>query len=245
MLEGYTPDSITASLIILNMHSHRKKTKIQNSADRIKKDIIVWLLGGGMSFDPANDSVGNEVLFSRRRRRADLLILSNTLHALEIKGNADRLTKLSEQLEDYCKTFDKVSVVVTKKHLVNVKTMLPRSVGLILIEDEQITILREPHINRRLSKASLLMFLNKKLLAGLLQTKVSRLLTGELRQQAETKKSINAIRECAYAHLREVYTKLFQRFMRETQGYPIQMDEIRALSVEVSSIHHSESNGEV
>ena len=239
-------NTVTISLGIQDLHSHNsvaKKSKLQNSADRIKKDIVVWLLNGGMSFDPKKDSIGNEVLFSQHRRRADLLILSDSFHALEIKGDADRLTKLSCQLEDYCKTFDKVSVVITKKHLVNAKKIIPRSVGLILVEGERIIVLRDPRMNQRLDKASLLMFLNKKLLLGLLKTKGNRLFIGELRQQA-VKKRTDAIRECAYQRLKEIHTKLFQRFVKETHGYPIQIDEIRALSAEVSPIHFSKLDDE-
>ena len=198
--------------------------------DRIKRDLIIWLLNGGMSFDSKKDAIGSEVQFSQVRRRGDLLILSDDFHALEIKGNNDRLEKLPSQLEDYCKTFDMVSVVTTPKHLKNIQNIITKTVGLILIEGEHITVLRKPRHNRRLDKASLLMFYNKKMLVDLLQLKGTRLYTGELRQMAIEKKSIAVIREQAYLRLRNIYTGLFQQFLKEMGEYPIQIDEIRALS---------------
>ena len=220
------------------------KTTIKDSADQIKKDIVVWLMRGGMSFNVRHDAIGNEVLFSQARRRADLLILSEEFHALEIKGNADHLTKLPDQLEDYRKTFDKVSVVVTKKHLNKVERDVPKSVGIILIADDKITILRNACIKRKLDKASLLMFLNKNLLITLLGVKGSNLFTDELRQLAMTK-NLGVIRESAYRRLKGIYFKLFQRFTRETKGFPIQIDEIRSLSAEVSPTCFAESNDEM
>lgn len=226
------------------MEPSSKDNKLQNSADRIKKDLIVWLLNGGMNFDPEKDAIGNEVLFSQSRRRADLLILSEAFHALEIKGDSDRLEKLPKQIDDYRKTFDKVSVVTTIKHLRKIRGIVPRSIGIILVEDTRITVLRNPRVNQRLDKASLLMFFNQKMLVDLLQLKATRLYTGELRQVAIKKRGANIIREQAYNRLWETYSRLFRRFLKETHGYPILIDEIRALSAEVSSsISFLESSG--
>lgn len=226
------------------MEPSSKDNKLQNSADRIKKDLIVWLLNGGMNFDPEKDAIGNEVLFSQSRRRADLLILSEAFHALEIKGDSDRLEKLPKQIDDYRKTFDKVSVVTTIKHLRKIRGIVPRSIGIILVEDTRITVLRNPRVNQRLDKASLLMFFNQKMLVDLLQLKATRLYTGELRQVAIKKRGANIIREQAYNRLWETYSRLFRRFLKEAHGYPILIDEIRALSAEVSSsISFLESSG--
>ena len=205
-------------------------SSILDSEDRIKRDVFIWLLNGGMLFDPENDAIGSEVLFSPSWRRSDLLILSDDFHALEIKGDTDHLDKLPNQLEDYCKTFDKVSVVTTPKHINRIHDTITKTVGLVLFEDKHFSVVRKPSRNRRLDKAYLLMFYTKKMLVDLLQLKGTQLYTGELRQMAAEKKSIATIREQAYLRLRNIYTELFQRFLKETGEYPIQIDEIRALS---------------
>jgi len=57
-----------------------------SDAEYIKTRVIKWLLDGNLSFDITQDAIGAEVLFSDNRRSADLLILSQEFHALEIKG---------------------------------------------------------------------------------------------------------------------------------------------------------------
>ncbi len=216
-----------------------KRRHFQQSADCVKRDLVAWLLRGGMGFDSKTDAIGNEVLFSQLRRRADLLILSNSLHALEIKGDADNLAKLPDQIADYCKTFDLVSVVTTQKHLARVRNLLPKSVGIIQIEGKHVTILRRPTINRQLDKSSLLMFFNKKMLGDLLQLNTGRLCVGELRQLA-VKKKREVIREYAYTRLHEKYSRLFKWFLQDTDGGLIHVEDCMGLSAGVSAIPATE-----
>ena len=95
-----------------------------SNAEYIKTKVIKWLLDGNLAFNDSRDAIGAEVLFSANKRRADLLILSQEFHALEIKGDFDDPRKLEGQLDDYHKTFDKVSVVTSPKHLFRIYKIL-------------------------------------------------------------------------------------------------------------------------
>ena len=209
--------------------------RILYSADEQKRKLIQWLLNGGFSFDPQYDAIGNEVLFSQARRRADLLVLSDSFHAIEIKGDSDNLTKLPEQLADYRITFDKVSVATTPKHIRRVRKIIPASVGIILVEAPDIEIIRKASLNRRLDKNSLLMFLDKKNLLRLLTTKNRLLSVGEMRNMIAQKATTEMIRKVAYMRLHGIYSKLSQRFFSEIKGYPLLLDEIRSLSASVAA----------
>jgi hypothetical protein len=212
------------------------KYKFNKYAETIKLRLIKWLLDGKMSFDSSVDAIGNEVLFSQARRRSDLLIISKKFHALEIKGDVDNLTKLTKQLKDYQKTFDKVSVVTTPKHYTKLLCIVPQNVGIILVENDRICIKRKPIVNKKLDKLSLLTFLDRPCLIKLLSDKNDAKYTEELRLLASKQISIKTIREVAYQRLKEKYLPLFQRFLKEFKGYPIQIDDIRSLSFEVSAV---------
>jgi hypothetical protein len=215
---------------------------IQKSADAEKRNIIQWLLQGGLSFDSKCHVIGNEVLFSRQRRRVDLLVMMNSFHALEIKGDLDNLSKLPNQLIDYCETFDQVSVVTTPKYLTKVCDYIPSSVGIIAVDSKNINITKKAKLRKRLNKNSLAMFLNRSKLLTMIRkqnkifttNKQHRFSNDELRYIVTKNYDIKAIREIAYWRIKESYTPLFQRFLRETNGYSIMIDDIRNLSINLS-----------
>lgn len=99
------------------------ENEILKEADVIKVRLIRWL-------QHHNDSdlvLGNEVLYSTRQRRADLLMIKNQLlYAFEIKSEKDKVDRLDEQLEDYLSTFDFVYLVSTQKIKRNLKQALPK-----------------------------------------------------------------------------------------------------------------------
>jgi hypothetical protein len=220
------------------MNDFKKRLpRIENSADNIKRLLIKWLINGGMGFNIETDAIGNEVLFSRAKRRADILIFSQRFHALEVKGELDTLDKLFDQLEDYQKTFDKVSVVTTDKHYAKVLNMASQNTGIILVEGANIHIARRALINRDLDKLSLFSFLDKTSLKKLLLKKGKEKYTDELQFLVSQQKGLKteAIRQIVYQKLKEKYTIIFQRFLRDIGEYPVQIDDLRSLNTEVSA----------
>ena len=194
------------------------------TAQLIKQQIVFWLLKGNLSFDIHKHLVGTEVLFSTNQRRADLLILNGECHAMEIKSDRDSLAKLSEQLEDYHKTFDCVSVVTTKSHLSKVKTLARPATGIIVVEDDVITVLKQAKTRKRLDKLSLSMFLHKPELAKLLSVRANDYYTGQLRQMLIQKLSVSEIRAAAYECLKKQYKEQFVLFVAD------QLDKLSPLA---------------
>jgi len=206
-------------------------------AEKIKVRIIEWLLEGHLDFDIARDSIGLEVLFSRNRRRADMLIVSNEFHALEIKGDLDNLSKLPTQLNDYSNTFDKTSMVITTKHLKNIRQLLPRYTGIVLFEKKSLQIIRKATLRKRLDKESLLMFMGKVQLGKLLNIKnVAKYSTDELRFIASEKLSLLLIRHEAYSLLRGKHKKRFDLFLYD-KGSSVITDDLSSLYGDVNEIN--------
>ena len=208
-----------------------------SNAEHIKTKVIKWLLNGNLAFDASQDAIGAEVLFSAHKRRADLLILSQELHALEIKGDYDNPSKLAEQLADYRKTFDKVSVITSPKHLNKIYKIIKPYTGLILFDGQTFKIKRAAKLRKRLDKYSLSMFLPKNDLSRLSKIKNSdRLSTDEIRKLVVGKLTISEIRETAYASLKNRYGKLFRLFLKDTGGNII-WDELKGLCGRIDELY--------
>src|SRR4030043_1445325 len=177
-----------------------------SNAEYIKTRVIKWLLDGNLSFDASRDAIGAEVLFSANKRSADLVILSQEFHALEIKGAYDDPRKLEEQLDDYHKTFDRVSIITDPKHLDKIYKIIKPCTGLILFDRYTFKVKRLAKQRKRLDKYSLLMFLRKNELNKLIKTKNNtNLSTDEIRRLIAIKLNINEIRKAAYSSLKNRY----------------------------------------
>jgi hypothetical protein len=224
-----------------NLKKHQPR--IKNSADNIKRLLIKWLIGGGMEFNIETDAIANEVLFSIFHHRADLLILSEHFHAIEIKGEFDNLARLPMQLQNYLNSFDKVSVVTVPKHLTRIKKIISPNVGLILVENNSMKIVRKASINKRLNKMSLLMFLDRNSLRKMFSPNKKNLSMHELREHIAQHCTLAMIRIKAYQRIRSVYDHLFARFIKEMGTYPIALDDIRSLCATVSAVTIKRSKG--
>jgi len=208
-----------------------------SDAEYIKTRVIKWLLDSNLSFDITQDAIGAEVLFSANRRRVDLLILSQEFHALEIKGYYDDPRKLEGQLDDYHKTFDKVSVITTPKHLNRIYKIIKPYTGLILFDGETFKVKRLPRQRKRLDKYSLLMFLRKNELNSLFKVKNSdSLSTDEIRKLIVGRLTISEIRKVAYSSLRNRYGELFRLFLKDTGGNII-WDELKGLCGRIDELY--------
>jgi hypothetical protein len=207
-----------------------------NDAENIKAKIITWLLAGGLSFDANQDAIGLEVPFLAHRRRADLLVLSGELHALEIKGDSDTLVHLQGQLRDYHKVFDRVSLVTTRRHLQRVYKIISPRTGVILFDSGALRVKRRARINRRLDKRSLLMSLNKSQLNGIPHMRGQPCLgTGEMREMATRRLTSRRVREAVYVLLRDRYRTLFRLFLNDI-GDTVLLDDLRTLTGQVKDI---------
>lgn len=209
---------------------------MQDSAESIKVKFISWLLRGGLSFSAATDAIGTEVLFSRNKRKADLLLISRSLHAFEIKSDRDTIKKFYAQLPDYLHTFPRFSVITTPKYFKQVKRLAPESTGLILFESGVFHVKRKAATKTKPRKDNLLMFLSKTDLIREFKTKGARALsTQALRNRIAENEPASKIYPAALKLLRERYRNLFKLFMRDTAGI-ILRDDLRGLTGKIEKI---------
>jgi len=82
--------------------------------------------------------VALEARYAATSRRVDVLVVCEHTHAYEIKSDADRLNRLSDQLSDYRHTFDFVTVVSTEKHLPSIKKIVSKNDGIIIANNDHI-----------------------------------------------------------------------------------------------------------
>lgn len=81
-------------------------------------------------------SIKKSTMFTEFRvgtSKADCVIVNGISTCYEIKTDYDNLTRLAPQLASYVKIFDKVTVVVSEKHLNSVLNFAPEPVGVILL----------------------------------------------------------------------------------------------------------------
>lgn len=104
-------------------------------------------------------------------RRADLcIIIKNRMIAFEIKSEADSLTRLEGQIEDYLNYFDKVVVVTAPKFTAQIKEKVPKNVGIWEINNDSITQKQRGNISLNRDKKYLTSMLRKKDLDALKRT---------------------------------------------------------------------------
>jgi hypothetical protein len=82
--------------------------------------------------------------------RADFALLqSDHLHGIEIKSEADSLSRVPAQLVGYRQNFSSVTFALAEKHLPNARRVLPAYVGILVIRGDTVTSLRKPKLFRR------------------------------------------------------------------------------------------------
>lgn len=121
-------------------------------AEDIKCKIVDYVLA-----KYPNIIIGNEIMYGTSRRVVDLLcILDNQTIAIEIKSDSDNIYRLSGQLNEYSKVFDKIIVVTTLSQQSKVIKMLPLNIGLIVIRGEALTEVIVPKDIKTHSKREIL-----------------------------------------------------------------------------------------
>jgi len=69
--------------------------------------------------------------------RIDFAIINGVMHGYEIKSDKDTLDRLPEQMKQYNKVFDKMTLVVGKKHLYHAVNTIPSWWGIVLVKIEK------------------------------------------------------------------------------------------------------------
>ena len=182
-----------------------------------------------------NDSdlvLGNEVLYSTRQRRADLLMIKNQLlYAFEIKSEKDKVDRLDEQLEDYLSTFDFVYLVSTQKIKRNLKQALPKNVGFISIDHNNICVQKKAKRIKRHNKRNLAEFLDRSTILKLLPSKnIARTSIFDLRDMLCQYVSGDIIHTKSVEKLYERYKRLYELFLFDTLENEVTVEDLRSLT---------------
>ena len=98
------------------------------------------------------------------RSRADVVMITDdAIFGIEIKSDADTYTRLSHQVEDYDRYYDRNIVVVGSSHAMHIREHVPEHWGVITVEIDgdapDFYVLREPGINEKATFARKLEFL--------------------------------------------------------------------------------------
>lgn len=138
--------------------------------DRNEKKISNALLNYLRMTEESDSAYIQEKVIANFTRRVDLVVANGRLSAYEIKSAADSLDRLPGQLEDLSRSFEKVTVVCSVKHLGKVREILGRGrVGLMIINPDGIMRVVRQSRQARVPKKAWLEHLNVQQLARLLR----------------------------------------------------------------------------
>lgn len=75
----------------------------------------------------------NEMGIIHGQSRVDVAVVNGILHGYEIKSESDNLLRLPNQITDYNKVFDRMTIVVQRNYLESVRAMIPKWWGIMLV----------------------------------------------------------------------------------------------------------------
>ena len=79
----------------------------------------------------------NELGLDFGASRIDVAVVNGIMHGFEIKSDLDNLDRLPRQMEYYNKAFERMTIVVSRKYLSDVKEMVPVWWGIKTISVDQ------------------------------------------------------------------------------------------------------------
>lgn len=184
----------------------------------IKAALIDWLV----SKEHLSEIVlANEMVVANWTRRLDIALISDKLHAYEIKSDFDSLNRLNGQLSAYTPRFDKTTVVCSQKFTHSVLSQTHDSVGVLEVANRngQITFktIRRGKTTIVTDKRILLSYLNKSDLLLLTRKKFKTnngLTKNELENQA-LKLSITEVRHFVLNVLKQRYQDTSNAFLQQ------------------------------
>lgn len=75
--------------------------------------------------------VVNELGLAHGRSRIDIAVINSHIHGYEIKSTHDNLLRLRTQLQVYCQTLQKLTIVAAPRHIQSIEFEVPKWCGLI------------------------------------------------------------------------------------------------------------------
>ncbi len=195
----------------------------RDSAETIKAIVIDWLL----TSQSGDIIIGNEVMYGTKRKMVDLLaIINNKIIAIEIKSSSDNLNRLSEQIQEYNKVFDKVIIVSSSSHKDGIKSIINNGVGQYVI-DNSITKISSPLINTKQDKLEMLYSISSTYLKK--QYPQYKTLNSDEIRLLLSKKKKTEVHQLLLSFYQQRLSERFHYFMNERGKYTL-IDDIPTLS---------------
>jgi hypothetical protein len=122
---------------------------MQKLRDQDIRNLLLKILNEKYALDK-DTLILNELGILHGQTRVDVAVVNGILHGYEIKSESDNLLRLPNQIADYNKVFDRMTIVVQSNYLELVRTMIPKWWGIILITKK-----RDALFHRELRKGRL------------------------------------------------------------------------------------------
>jgi hypothetical protein len=131
--------------------------------------------------------------------RVDIAVINGTFHGYEIKSDQDTLQRLPEQMHAFNAVFDRMTLVVGKKHLFEAMNKVPDWWGILIAKlnsDSSVTfnLIREGEHNKKQDSVSIARLLWRKEALSILE------------EQGEAKGFYSKTRDLIYNKISTVFT---------------------------------------
>jgi len=90
--------------------------------------------------------VVDELCVNNGIARADVVAINGKLHCFEIKSDFDTFKRLDNQLINYLKIFDEISLITTQSHIDKLDN-LPDCIGVYQIKGNRFEVIKKPTLN--------------------------------------------------------------------------------------------------
>lgn len=204
------------------------------NANQLKVKFIDWLIN---KYNTDNIVIGNEILFSVNKCRADIVMLrNNKMYAYEIKSDSDNFLDISTQLNQYLTTFNYTYIVITQRHKKQISNLLLFDIGIILYENSNFKVLKKPCLSKIITKKNLVEFLHKEEMKNLLKfSNYSKISVFKYRNIISEKCSKKRIQEQAYKTLKKRYARLYNLFLIDTSKDSIMIEDLKTLTGNITT----------
>lgn len=182
---------------------------------------------------PEDQIILNEFNIENSTRRVDLVVISkNMIEAFEIKSEADSLKRLEGQIKKYSEYFDKVTVILAKKHKSKACELLGKDIGIWEFEENNLKVIKKGRKKIIKNKENIMKLMTAYELKNLSKS-LDMKTTFYKRKDLElllSKYPTETIREAAIKALEERYKKRYVNFLETISGKNVKQEDLYLLS---------------
>lgn len=87
--------------------------------------------------DRSDTRIVNEMGIDKGQSRVDVAVINGIMHGYEIKSDLDTLDRLPRQMEYYNRAFERMTIVVSRNYVDDVKKLIPNWWGIKIMSSDQ------------------------------------------------------------------------------------------------------------